>query len=179
MKRCISLTLIGLLLFNMMGFYGILEALRYSNKVSLLSKLDAERYDAAQTQLIKVPFSLPYSVDQTDYQRVNGDFQHLGNHYRLVKQRVANDTLYIVCILDRQAKKIDNAITEFVKTFKDDMNQSQHSGKMTLSFAKDYLIKPFSFDAGTTSVSVTQSPLHPADLESAFVASITHPPQLA
>ena len=36
------------------------------------------------------------------YERVNGEFEHNGEFFKLVKQKLENDTLNIVCIKDHR-----------------------------------------------------------------------------
>jgi len=180
MKRPIALTLTFLILFNTMGFYGVLVALRYQNEQSLLSDLDAGVYNVNQEKLIKLPVHLPYSVDQFDFERVDGEFHHEGMHYRLVKQKLANDTLYVVCIADQGTKKIDQALTEYVKTFADGKTPGHADGKTTITFGKDYLLNPFSV-ASTSCGWSRNIPVASTSFfgSSEFICAINHPPQLA
>jgi hypothetical protein len=180
MKRSIALTLILLILFNTMGFYGVLVALRYQNEQSLLSDLDAGAYNVAREKLIKLPIHLPYSVDQFDFERVDGEFHHEGIHYRLVKQKLANDTLYVVCIEDHGTKKIDQALTEYVKTFADGKTAGHADGKTTVTFGKDYLLNSFSVVSTSCGWSIAV-PVASTSFSgsSEFVCAINHPPQLA
>ena len=179
MKRFTAILLVALILFNVMGFYGVLVALRYQNEQSLLGSLDNGQYETSRTRLIKIPLAIPYTMEQQDYQRVNGDFNFEGSHYRLVKQRLANDTLYVVCILDNGSNKLDQALTEYVKTFKDDMTQGKHAAKVSLSFAKDYL--GTSFDIASSSQGWMNEIQLSTVLEhyySAQFSSIIQPPKL-
>jgi hypothetical protein len=72
----------------------------------------------SETVTLKVPVAIPY-LQNTDFERVNGEFEHNGEFFRLVKQRFASDTLYIVCIKDTRSKHIKQALAEYVKTFSD------------------------------------------------------------
>jgi hypothetical protein len=180
MKRCFALTLILLILFNTMGFYGVFVALRYQNEQTLLSNLDAGDYNVTQEKLIKLPLSLPYSIAQSDFQRVNGDFHHEGIHYRLVKQKLERDTLYVVCIEDHESKKIDQALTEYVKSFADGKAPGHADAKNTITFGKDYLLNSFSFISSSIGWSIDVPVASMAFLASAeFVSAINHPPQLS
>lgn len=180
MKRCIALTLIILILFNTMGFYGVLVAIRYQNEQSLLSDLDAGDYSPIQEKIIKLPLNLPYSIESFDFQRIDGDFHHDGNHYRLVKQKLERDTLYVVCIEDRDSKKIDQALTKYVKTFADHKGPGHADGKTTITFGKDYLVNSFSFvpaTGGWNAVVTLSSSFFSGSAQ--YVCAIHHPPQLA
>jgi hypothetical protein len=88
-------------------------------KADLLTRLDAGDYHQNDVTILTIPLSLPYPVHQGDYERVNGDFQYGGEYYRLVKQKLENDTLFLVCIKDKQAKKLAVALTEYTKLAND------------------------------------------------------------
>ena len=128
-----------LILFNTLGFYGVLVGLRYKAKQDLVQRLDEDQYRQEETITLKVPLSIPYHMDDDRYERVNGEIEHQGEFYRLVKQRLQRDTLYIVCIKDSKSKQIKKALTDYVKTFTDKPVDSKHRGKTMVSFLKDYI----------------------------------------
>jgi hypothetical protein len=103
-------------------------------------ELDEDQYSTSDAITIRVPLVLPYSIDEQDYQRVTGEFEHQGEIYRLVKQKLHRDTLYIVCIKDVKSKKINQALADYVKTFADrPFNAKQHGTKLVYSIIKDFL----------------------------------------
>jgi hypothetical protein len=121
-----------------LGFYGVFIGLRYKTSQDLIQRIDADDYAEAETFTIKVPIALPYQEDQDTFERVNGEIEYQGNVYRLVKQKLSHDTLYIVCLSDAQAKHINNAMHDYVKTFADKTADSKQNIK-AFSFIKDYL----------------------------------------
>jgi hypothetical protein len=82
--------------------------------------------------------TIPYHLD-SEYERVDGEIEHNGEFYRLVKQKLEKDTLYIVCIKDHDSKRIKQALADYVKTFTDKPVQAKHSGKFSINFIKDFL----------------------------------------
>jgi hypothetical protein len=146
----------------------------------MTQELDDFQYDESQAITIKVPVTIPYATDSPDFVRVEGTFQHEGEFYRLVKQRLLSDTLHIVCVKDEQSKRINEALTDYVKTFTDKpVSDSQHV--LTFSdFIKDYL---------TTTVSIAhvnfgwQRELEKSTSLAVFIPayspSIIHPPERA
>src|SRR5207302_5128451 len=96
-----------LFLLNTVGFYGIFLGmqLRYAREAN--KQLDEDQYSASDAMTFKVPLSVPYAADNQEYDRVTGEFEHRGEVYRLVKQKLYHDTLYIVCVKDRESKKIN------------------------------------------------------------------------
>jgi hypothetical protein len=138
-KRSVAILLVFLLLFNALGFYGLLEGWRYKNSQELVRRLDNRQYSPGETIIIKVPFHLPYQLDNDDYQRVDGEIAYQGDYYRLVKQKFENDTLYIVCIQDHESKRINQALADYVKTFTDKPVDAKHSKQTGVTFIKDFL----------------------------------------
>ena len=139
MKKAVSIILIFLLLFNALGFYGLLRGLEYKTTRDLVKRLDNQQYSKSETITIKVPFTLPYQLDSNGYERVNGKFEHNGEFYRLVEQKLARDTLFIVCIKDHASNRIKQALEDYVKTFTDKPAHAKNSGKSFISFIKDFL----------------------------------------
>ena len=139
LKKAVSIFLVFLLLFNALGFYGLLHGLEYKNTLDLVKRLDNQEYSAEETITIKVPFTLPYQLDSDGYERVDGEIQHNGNFYRLVEQKLERDTLFIVCIKDHQSKRIHEALEDYVKTFTDKPSHAKNTGKLFVTFIKDFL----------------------------------------
>jgi hypothetical protein len=102
--------------------------------------LDHESFSGSDLLTLKVPLTLPYTSDSQEFERVSGEFEHQGDVYRLYKQKLYRDTLYIVCVKDVSTKKINQALVDYVKTFADKpQNSKQSAGKETPTLIKDYL----------------------------------------
>jgi hypothetical protein len=161
-----------------MGYYGVFVGLQYKNDKDMIQKLDAENYSESETVTIKIPISIPYAADSRSFERVDGKFEHRGEFYRLVKQKLSKDTLYIVCVKDRENKIIDEAMTSFVKTFTDTPVDNHTNSKIVISFIKDYIPHTFTvrhLSFGWESDVVKQSSC--SVFYSAFYPSINHPPE--
>ena len=166
MKRILSIALIVLFLFNVIGYYGIYMAMLRQARVALNEKIDNDQYKDDQTVTIKIPLSLPYPV-QDEFQRVQGDFEHQGEFYKLVKQKYSTDTLYVVCIKSAEEKKAFKVFSDLVKLSTDQASSTSHNqnSKTIVSISKDYnpvveeihlaprqsidLAKPFAFLTAT------------------------------
>jgi hypothetical protein len=148
MKKVISYLLAVLLLLNVMGYYGLFLGLKYHNTRSITQRLDQDHYHTSETITIRVPVAIPYLLN-TDYQRVDGEIEHNGEFFRLVKQKFSSDTLYIVCIRDTRSKHIKQALEEYVKTFSDHPVNPKSTTEIP-GFIKDYLPADFSLATGAT-----------------------------
>lgn len=178
MKQLVSLTLVALLLLNVLGYYALFLGLQYRNDRAMTRKLDAGTYEQSQLITIKLPLAVPYLADSKGFERVDGKFRHNGQVYRLVKQRYAQDTLTIVCTKDRESARIQDALSDFVKTFTDTPIQNQANAKLILSISKDYLQEVFSLktlaSGWQTEIIVGGECLQ---LIPTFVPTIIHPPE--
>jgi hypothetical protein len=139
LKKAVSILLVFLLLFNALGFYGLLRGLQYKTTLDLVKRLDNQQYSQDETITIKVPFAIPYQLDSDGYERVDGEIQYDGEFYRLVEQKLERDTLFIVCIKDHASGRIEQALEDYVKTFTDKPSHSKNTTKTLVSFIKDFI----------------------------------------
>lgn len=139
LKKAVAIFLVFLLLFNALGFYGLLQGLQFKNTLDLVKRLDNKQYSKDETITLKIPFSVPYQVNSNAYERVDGQIQFEGEYYRLVEQKLSRDTLFVVCIKDHASKRIMAALEDYVKTFTDQPVQAKNTGKSFISFIKDFL----------------------------------------
>lgn len=163
-----------------MGYYGVFLGLHLKNDIAMSKALDSDRYDQSNTITLKVAVSIPYMPDQDDFDRVNGQYEYNGELYRMVKQRYAKDTLTVICVKDTEHKKIDLALSDYVKTFTDKATDTKPASKTTISFIKDYL--PISFEISSVTEGWTLRVLYNSNYQNlipTFTASIVHPPERA
>jgi hypothetical protein len=164
MKKICSIFLVCLLLLNVMGYYGVFLGLKYRNTVDLTQRLDAGDYAASETVTIKVPLAIPYYMD-TGFERIDGEIEHQGEFYRLVKQKLENDTLHIVCFRDVKGKRLKQALADYVKTFSHHSSDEQQL-KTVPGFIKDYISANFTLASSAMGWNIAvdlngvQVPLH-------------------
>jgi hypothetical protein len=140
LKRIITVGVLVIFLLNAVGLYGILIGLQFTIASEANRALDEDRYSVSEAITLQVPLTIPYSLNEQDYHRVTGEFEHKGEVYRLIKQKLQGDTLYIVCIKDAKSKKINQALANYVKTFTDrPFNTKQNGSKLIYSIIKDFL----------------------------------------
>lgn len=160
-----------------MGYYAVFVGLQFQNDLQVIKILDAEKYDNTRTVTIKIPVSIPYKADQSEFERVDGEFTYEGDFYRTIKQKYAGDTLTIVCYKDNNSKIIQNALADYVQTFTDKPIDQKDNAKV-VSFIKDYITQSFSIVntlEGWQS-NVIKNTFY-LELISSFYASINHPPE--
>lgn len=161
-----------------MGYYAIFLGLRIQHNIAMTKTLDADQYDESNTISFEIPLSLPYMADQPDFERVDGLFEHKGEFFRMVKQRYAKDTLTIICIRDTHNQKIEQALSDYVKTFADNPVDQDAPSKLSVSFIKEYISGTFAIGNICTGWETDLLEASCNDtLIASFVASINHPPE--
>lgn len=181
MKRITTLVLLLLFLLNVLGYYGVFVGWQVGNSKQARSRLDRDEYSQGQAVTLKVRLTVPYSTDQEEYQRVDGEFEHEGEFYRLVKQRLYKDTLYIVCVKDDNLREMHQALTDYVKTFADspiNSAKSPSNGKTVLNFIKEYVTSAMGLKSQNNGWSKKLVYFTPeASPTASFSPSINHPPE--
>lgn len=114
-------------------------------KKDLLTRLDANDYTTDETLVLSVPLSMPYPIYSAGYERVEGDFEQHGRAYKLVKQKIENDTLFIVCIRDDQSTKIINAFQDFSRVANNLPVASKEALNFLAKLYKDFNTSEFVF----------------------------------
>ncbi len=127
----------------------------------------------------KIPLTVPYSTDSKEYTRVDGEFEQDGEVYRLVKQKLQSDTLYIVCVKDNTSKNIKQALADYVKTFSDKPVSSKGNTKTLQNLIKDYLCHTVSMERQNSGWEKTISFYSAEHRYELVQASLTGPPPRA
>jgi hypothetical protein len=101
----------------------------------LEEKIDAGQYSEAQLVEIKIPLQIPYYSD-TKYEACYGETQFNGEHYRYVKRKISDNTLYLLCLPHREKDNIAAVKTDFIKSVNDIQNNNAPQKQGPPSFIK-------------------------------------------
>ncbi len=144
LKKVFAILLLIVFVFQMVGYYFVYLGLRFQANTEMAQRLDSESYTNDETITIKIPFALPYWSDSENAERINGEFVHNGQFYKLVKQELKKDTLYVVCIRDNKEKRNFDFMAGFAKLSTDVPTTSKQALKLFGSLLKDYIPSPYS-----------------------------------
>jgi hypothetical protein len=163
LKNIATILLLGLLLFNWVGYRLFTSFLEARANASLDSRVDKLDYDESQLLSVKVPVShLPYYSVSLQYERANGRVEINGVSYSFVKQRLFNDSLELLCIPNHQATQWKKASSEFFKSLNDLSSGGQtkktdsHKGN-SKNFSSESYNSRMGFDLASVSSAVTPS----------------------
>lgn len=106
-------------------------------------QLDNKEYDPSSLVELRVPVSLPYQTDWKEFERVDGEIEFNGMHYKYVERKLEAGEMIYKCIPDNNKKQLLNARENFFKLVNDLQTQSQ--GKESNS-KQQHSYKTFSFD---------------------------------
>jgi hypothetical protein len=144
-KKSLSILLVVLLMLNVLGYYLVFLGLQYKSTYDTTLRIDSNNYSVDEEITIKVPLAIPY-MENKGYERVTGEIEHNGEYFTLVKQKLQNDTLFIVCIKNHDREKLANALGDYVKTFTATPADS-HQAKTIPAFIKDFLPSKISLES--------------------------------
>lgn len=86
--------------------------------------------------VIKVPVLLPYQVNYDHPEPIEGNILHEGDPYRMRTKQLINDTLYIQCEFDQNAR---DRFTSLVSRIQDEVTADHPSKKSTSTLLKNFL----------------------------------------
>lgn len=145
MRGLITYVLASLILLNIGGYHALFIVIQKNSSEILTQKLDDHSYNPDESFLVKMPLRLPYALNSRDFERVDGKFEFEGKTYRLVKQKMSDDTLHVVLLEDRIDNYINKVKTDFAKSLTDQpLSNSKSAGsKIFTQLIKDYFSPDF------------------------------------
>ncbi len=150
LKQVFAILLILILLFNIGGYNLVFKYIEQKATQRLEKKIDAHQYSEAELIEFKIPLQMPYYND-IKYESCYGEIEVNGEHYRYVKRKVSNNTLYVLCLPHIQKNNIIALKSNLIKSLNDKQDnnvpqqQTQQSCiKLMLSeFLSDDLVNDF------------------------------------
>lgn len=138
MRKTAAIFFLVTFLFNLGGYYIVFWGLQLKADSELIKLIDNSAYSGSDEVIITVPLNLPYPIYQEGFNRVNGEFEYGGEYYRLVKQKVENDVLVLVCVKDHGQKNLTAAMTDFTKAANNLPASNQQTSNLLAKLFKDF-----------------------------------------
>lgn len=139
MKKLLAILFLIVFLFNIGGYYAFFWGLHFTAAIRLNEALDQGNYSPEETYEFKVPLTVPYPIYDNGFGRAYGDIEFGGEIFSLVKQKLENDTLFIVCIKNHKKRQLAEAFADYANVSNDTGNATSKAGNDLLS----KLIKDF------------------------------------
>ncbi len=152
--------------------------LQYGAEIRMNSAIERQSYNTEKTITLKIPVSLPYQIYADGFKRVQGEFEHEGTFYNLIEQKIANDTLYIVCVENEIKSQIKTKQVDFEKAANDWPGATKSAYNLLISFSKDFL-QNASNNVGLNSAPIIELSylIHTFDTLEGIHETITPPPK--
>ncbi len=142
MRILAAIFFLSVLLFNSGGYRLVMDSIEAHQNTQLELQLDEKQYDESSLVEIRVPVSLPYQTDWKEFERVNGEVEFNGTHYKFVERKLQGGEMIYKCIPNENKAQLVNARENFFKLVNDLQAQESSSKKSTTNHS----VKTFSFD---------------------------------
>lgn len=142
MKRLIALPLLLLIFFNTIGYYYVLLLIETNQLTEAIAKISESENEISGNLLIKIPLSMPYGRNDSEYKRAYGEFALDGQVYHFVKKKVYNDTLFVICLRDTKATEIKKRIHDHSKSYSDQQQDQTSGSKEIIQSPAKFCISP-------------------------------------
>ena len=126
MKRLAAILFIGVFMFNWLGYRLLTDYLQHRSDTRLEAKLDRNDYDASRLIEMKVPLNIPYQTSSSDFERIDGEIEIDGIHYKYVKRKIENGQLVLLCLPNDTKTKLESAKDDYFKLVNDLQHPSQN-----------------------------------------------------
>ena len=101
-----------------------------------------ERNPGSRDIVIKVPVAVPYQTSWDAPEPAEGQIEHEGEFYQMVTRQLINDTLYVHCEFDQNARdQFMNLVSKVNEQVTGNTSESQKQSPSTIlkSFLKEYM----------------------------------------
>jgi hypothetical protein len=113
-RRLVSLGFALLITFNTVGYSYVLNWYRDDLNEKAKELIDDHVSEISGNLIFTIPVTTEYQTTLTEYTRIDGEFQFEGVSYRMVKQKVQGNLLYVVCVNDQRAHVETEAINDLI-----------------------------------------------------------------
>lgn len=126
MKKLAAILLISVFFFNWFGYRLLTDYLQHTADRHLEAQLDLNNYDESQLIEMRVPINMPYQTMSSGFERIDGEIEIDGIHYKYVKRKIENGELVVMCLPNQTKMRLESAREEFFKLVHDLENPAQN-----------------------------------------------------
>lgn len=140
MRKIISILLLCLLLYNIVGYQAFFYWQTQVLSKKITSTIDKGEVDESQLLVFKIPLP-PYNLPNNTLERVEGSFQYRGVYYEMVNQKIENDSIHIYCLPNNEKRELVNKLNDHIQTHVADFKHPKPDKptKPLLTLQKEYL----------------------------------------
>ena len=98
--------LLAIHLFNLTGYTLLFDYFIQRSNEQLAQQLETHQYNDNELIEVKIAMHTPYLSSWSDYERIDGEAEVDGIYYSYVKRKIHNDTLYLLCIPNKNKTQL-------------------------------------------------------------------------
>ncbi len=171
--------LLAIHLFNQAGYTLLFDYFIQCSNEQLTHQLNEHQYDDNDLIEVKIALHMPYLSSWSDYERVDGEAEVNGIYYTYVKRKINNDTLYLLCLPNKNKTRLNAARIEYANKVQDLPNAKDHGTIKKNPAGHEYQQPIACFAINSFTTAIRQPFHHPAISESqSFVTGPYHPPRV-
>lgn len=102
-----------MLLFNVIGYKAWFYYAEKKSDRQLEASLDKNQYNEEDLVVLKIPLNIPYQLNESQFERIDGEITLDGRLYKYVKRKVSEGCLILLCIPDANKMTLKKAKTGF------------------------------------------------------------------
>ena len=159
------------MVFNLAGYRWLFSVIEKNVTANLEQKISTGKYSEEQLVEIRIPLNMPYYSDK-DYEEVYGETDFNGEHYQYVKRKVSANTLYLLCLPNKEKTSIVKVKNEFTKAVNDipgNKEGSQQKSGLIKLLTTEFRVNETAFDINNYSISSLSFVSRNADAKDLFI----------
>jgi hypothetical protein len=137
-RRFYSVLFLILILFNTIGYYCLFFIDKQKTE-HIARIIEGNANEISGNIIFRIPMDFPNDEIAKNFKLVDGEIRYDGETYLLVKQKLYQDTLYVVCMKDTQREEIRETIHDYAESFTDHPINSNSAVKIFDFLSKDYI----------------------------------------
>ena len=171
--------MMGLFLFNLIGYKFLIEHWKQESDNKLVAKIDKGDYSEESLVEVKLPAQLNYPRDMPAFERTDGEIEVNGTFYRYVKMKWYNDTLTLLCVNNAEKASLQSRQHDYYQHTADLPNSpSKKDAAGSKIFTTDYFFEDNQKDlVKVPSVSVSYFSYTHLLTHAAHLRAIEQPPE--
>lgn len=118
--------MIAVFFFNWFGYRLLTGYLQHKADRQLEAQLDRNEYDESQLIEMRVPLNMPYQTQSSGFERIDGEIEIEGTHYKYVKRKIEKGELVLLCLPNHSKMQLKSAADEFYQLVNDLQNPVQN-----------------------------------------------------
>jgi hypothetical protein len=132
--------MLGLILFNLGGYALLFQYLINRTDNTVYERINDNQYKTSDLVDVRIPVNFKTFENADEYAPIGGQIKLSDTVYNFAYLKITKDTLYLLCLPNREKARIKNAKIIYAKQINDiSLNQKSHAPVMKLStFESDH-----------------------------------------